>query len=59
MMNGMVINKEEVVETIREHYKDLESHASDCIRCGACMKRCPFEVDIISSLKKAKELFKY
>ena len=56
---NLAIAQGEVVETIREHYKDLESHASDCISCGACMKRCPFEVDIISSLKKAKELFKY
>ena len=48
-----------VPETVREHYKVLGAHASDCISCGACEKRCPFEVEIIANMKKAQEVFGY
>ena len=27
------------------HYRKLELHASDCIRCGHCDSRCPFGVE--------------
>ena len=27
-----------------EHYKTLAKNASDCIKCGHCDKRCPFQV---------------
>ena len=30
---------------------------SDCIACGACEKRCPFEVSVIPTMKAAKALF--
>ncbi|NMA07418.1 MAG: 4Fe-4S binding protein [Ruminococcaceae bacterium] len=48
-----------IPETVREHYASLEHHAGECISCGACMENCPFEVDIISAMKKAKEMFSY
>lgn len=28
----------------KDHYLTLEKHASDCIKCGHCNKRCPFSV---------------
>ncbi len=28
-----------------DHYRNLEHHASDCIHCGHCNRRCPFGVD--------------
>ena len=28
----------------RDHYEHLELHASDCIGCGHCDRRCPFHV---------------
>lgn len=28
----------------KDHYLTLEKHASDCIQCGHCNKRCPFKV---------------
>lgn len=28
----------------REHYLNLKHHASECIRCGHCDRRCPFGV---------------
>jgi len=48
-----------VPETVREHYKALNAHASDCIECGACMNRCPFHVDVIDNMKVARETFGY
>lgn len=53
----LCIAQGKVIETAREHYLVLEHHASDCIQCGQCMKNCPFEVDIISKMKKAVEMF--
>lgn len=46
-----------IPETVREHYRALDSKASDCIRCGACEKRCPFGVGIRVDMKKAADLF--
>lgn len=48
-----------VPETVREHYKVLEAHGSDCIQCGACEHRCPFGVAIRKNMKKAVEIFGY
>lgn len=46
-------------ETVREHYKALSHHASDCIGCGACEKRCPFGVAIRENMEKAVQAFGY
>lgn len=43
----------EVPETVREHYGVLEHTAGECIACGACEKRCPFEVRVIKNMEKA------
>lgn len=48
-----------VPETVREHYKVLDHHAEECVQCGSCEKRCPFEVGIIENMKKAVEVFGY
>ena len=47
----------EMPETVREHYEALEHHAGECVQCGACEKRCPFEVSIVENMKQARELF--
>ncbi len=49
----------ELPETVREHYAALTSHAEDCVACGKCEKRCPFNVSIIENMKQAKEIFGY
>ena len=49
--------QDDVPETLRNHYDLLEHHASECIECGACMKNCPFGVDIINKMKQAVKLF--
>lgn len=40
-----------------EHYKALEAHASDCIECGSCLKRCPFGVDVMANMQEARAVF--
>ena len=48
---------DKIPESVRAHYNDLESNASDCIACGQCETRCPFNVKIVEVMKKADELF--
>jgi len=44
-------------ETVREHYRTLERHGSDCVQCGVCETRCPFAVPIRENMKRAAEVF--
>ena len=46
-----------IPETVREHYKLLTHHAGECIQCGACEKRCPFDVKIRENMKQAEKIF--
>ena len=46
-----------IPETVREHYKILEHHAGECLQCGACEKRCPFDVSIRENMKQAQKIF--
>ena len=56
---NLAISNGAVPETVREHYKVLEAHASDCVECGACESRCPFSVAIRKNMRKAVEVFGY
>jgi len=38
-------------------YNSLSTKASACIKCGVCMERCPFKVDVISKIEQAARLF--
>ena len=40
----------------KDHYKNLEKTAKDCIQCGHCNTRCPFKVD---QMKRMKEIANY
>jgi len=51
------ISKHVFSKDLYTEYNDLSAKASDCIECEACMKRCPFNVDVISKMKEAKRLF--
>ena len=44
-------------ETVREHYAVLDNTASACVACGACEKRCPFHVNVMEHMKRAKAVF--
>lgn len=54
---NLALAQEKVPETVREHYRLLAHHASECIRCGACEERCPFSVPIRERMKQAAEVF--
>lgn len=47
----------DIPETVREHYAVLAHTASECIQCGACESRCPFEVDVCRNMSEAAALF--
>lgn len=49
----------ELPETVREHYRTLTHHASECVGCGACESRCPFGVEIVAAMRRATERFGY
>lgn len=40
-------------------YDYLTKHASDCIQCGKCETRCPYNLKIINKLKKVVDIFSY
>ena len=46
----------EVPQSVREHYRDLKAHASDCVGCGSCEERCPFGVKIAEKMQQTAQL---
>lgn len=44
-------------EMAAEHYRNLERHASDCIQCGHCNKRCPFGLDQMARMREMGSYF--
>jgi predicted aldo/keto reductase-like oxidoreductase len=50
-------NLSEIPATIVGHYQTLHAHASDCIECGDCEERCPFDVAVAENMVKAAALF--
>ncbi|MBR3258411.1 MAG: aldo/keto reductase [Eggerthellaceae bacterium] len=46
-----------VPASVAGHYDALRNHAGDCIGCGACLRRCPFGVDVPERMILARELF--
>jgi len=47
----------EVPASVSAHYQALEKNASHCIACGGCETRCPFGVEIVERMQKARALF--
>ena len=41
----------------KERYAALPKKASDCVQCGACESRCPYDLPIRDMMKKAKDIF--
>ena len=52
------IAKKWYTKEIQNEYNKLPAKASDCVECGVCMERCPFEVDVISKMEQIRKLFK-
>lgn len=54
---NLAVAQGQVPETVRDHYELLGHYAGECIQCGACEARCPFEVGIMENMKRAREVF--
>ena len=51
------LNEKDISPGIMQHYRSLRVHASSCLRCGDCEKRCPFSVTVMQNMEKAAQLF--
>ncbi|MCL2372902.1 MAG: aldo/keto reductase [Defluviitaleaceae bacterium] len=47
-----------VPPSAKAHYTAMAATGNDCIRCGACEQRCPFDVKIMDSMAEAGRVFK-
>jgi hypothetical protein len=47
----------QVTDSLRAEYATLTARASACTRCGACIQRCPFGVEVLAQLDRAVALF--
>jgi predicted aldo/keto reductase-like oxidoreductase len=52
-----VLDENNIPPGTAHHYRELKSHASDCIECGSCEERCPFGVSVIENMQRATKLF--
>lgn len=50
------LDTEKVPPSIRSHYSFLEHGGDECISCGSCEARCPFDVKIIEKMAEAARL---
>jgi predicted aldo/keto reductase-like oxidoreductase len=50
--------KFQVAEEVKTKYVNLQFKGSQCTKCGVCVDRCPFEVDILSNMEKTEALLK-
>ncbi len=49
-------NKDEVPASVQEHYNNLKFDVTECIACGNCEPRCPFNVRIVDVMLDAQDL---
>ena len=56
LLDAVLLNKNPDIDGVRKTYKSLSVDASACIKCGVCMERCPFKVNVIARMEKAAEL---
>lgn len=49
--------QKKVPETVAQHYAVLDHHASECVQCGACETRCPFDVPVRQNMREAAAIF--
>ncbi|MFC1938845.1 aldo/keto reductase [Chloroflexota bacterium] len=43
--------------SVLKQYESLIVKASQCTQCGVCMDRCPFDVNVISNMENAANMF--
>ena len=50
------LDMQNVSPSIRTHYGSLPHGGGECLRCGSCESRCPFDVPIIANMAEAETL---
>lgn len=56
---NLALAQGQIPETVKDHYRLLEHHASECVGCRSCEHNCPFGVEIVEKMKKAVKVFGY
>ncbi|MFA7463350.1 MAG: aldo/keto reductase, partial [Anaerovoracaceae bacterium] len=51
------LRKYGLADWAKDRYASLKVNASDCIQCGVCEERCPYDLPIMDMLKKVEEDF--
>lgn len=51
------LNEAAIPPSVRSHYLSMAARGKDCISCGSCESRCPFDVSIIKNMAEATRLF--
>ena len=51
------LDRAPIPDRIREQYRDSAHKASECIACGSCEAKCPFNVRVIENMERAAGLF--
>lgn len=51
------LNNYDLADWARARYAAQPKKAGDCVACGLCETRCPYNLDIIERMKKIKEQF--
>jgi len=57
LMDIALLNPKNIPSDIRAQYEASSHKASDCIECGNCVARCPFNVSVIENMRRVTELF--
>ena len=52
-----VLDENNIPHGTAHHYRELNRHATDCVKCGDCEERCPFCVSVIDNMQRAARLF--
>ncbi len=52
-----LLDEKNIPPATRSHYHSLPHKASECIRCGSCESRCPFDVKVMENMAKASRVF--
>lgn len=57
LLDIAALDENNVPAEIREQYNTVTHKASECIACGNCEARCPFDVKVIGNMNRAVRLF--
>jgi predicted aldo/keto reductase-like oxidoreductase len=49
--------QQHLTKGLRARYNALDAKPSDCVQCGDCVARCPFDVDAMAKIEQAVVMF--